>query len=148
MGLFSFLTRKRLLICDCCGKAASNETNYCITTSQLIKSNKYWDFVMTKPNMVEISRLHFSGDANATRDRGEVIIGIVQSTTNWCICENCIDYFEVDKALARKYAIKKGNDPTFTPPNSGDPRSILSFVELDFAVRYAIRSAGYDYFNK
>lgn len=153
MGLFNFFKRSddkdyRQIICDCCGKATSTSSNYCLTSSQVVTSHKYWDFVMTKPDIFEISRRHFLGDANATRARGSIIIPLFNSSTNWCICKDCIHFFDVNVDLARKYAIMKEKDPTFCPPNSGLPRSILDDQEFIESVSYATSQAGYDIFEK
>ena len=98
---------------------------------------------MTSPNVYEISKRHFKyKDANATKLRGMLVMELIQGSSLWCICDKCINMFEIDENMAKQYAIKKEEDNSFIPPNCGDAQSILPKEEYLKGLLYILECAG------
>lgn len=146
MGLFFNEKQKnvRTRTCDCCSKSVESPTaTYLLTPAQVVKSRKYWDYLMTSPEMYELSKRHFvNKDANATKQRGMIVVPLIQNSSPWCICEKCIDKFDVDKSIAKKYSIQKEENINFIPPNCGSAESVLPKDEYLQEMIYILSHAG------
>ncbi len=116
---------------------------YLLTTAQIVTSKKYWDMVMTEPETMSYTVSHFNNQASGTQMRSMIFDKYATIAKPWIVSDSIINYFEVDKAIARENAKKwwetEGN---FTPSNTGSASENLDPGTFKDVKDYAILEAG------
>ncbi|MCS6973426.1 MAG: hypothetical protein N2044_01650 [Cyclobacteriaceae bacterium] len=116
---------------------------YLLTTGQIISSKKFWDVIMTEPETLSYSLQHFNNETTGTHMRSLIFEKQSSATGPWLISDTCIDWFDVDRSLARNQAQRWWQTAgKFIPCNSGPAVETLSPEQLDFWKTYAILEAG------
>jgi len=116
---------------------------YLLTTAQIVTSKKYWDMVMTEPETMSYTVSHFNNQASGTQMRSMIFDKYATIAKPWIVSDSIINYFEVDKAIARENAKKwwetEGN---FAPSNTGSASENLDPGTFKDVKDYAILEAG------
>lgn len=116
---------------------------YLLTTSQIVTSKKYWDMVMTEPETLSYTVSHFNNQASGTQMRSMIFDKYATVAKPWIVSDSIINYFEVDKQVARENAKKwwetEGN---FAPNNTGSASENLDPGTFKDVKDYAILEAG------
>jgi len=116
---------------------------YLLTTSQIVASKKYWDMVMTEPETLSYTVSHFNNQASGTQMRSMIFDKYATVAKPWIVSDSIINYFEVDKQVARENAKKwwetEGN---FAPNNTGSASETLDPGTFKDVKDYAILEAG------
>ncbi len=116
---------------------------YLLTTSQIVSSKKYWDLVMTEPETMSYTVSHFKNQSSGTQMRSMIFEKYSSVDKPWIISDSVINYFEVDKQVAKDYAKKwwemEGN---FEPSNTGPAGNTLDQPTFQNWKKYAILEAG------
>jgi hypothetical protein len=104
------------MACDICSKEMSSNEGYILTTTQVVLSPGYWR---------RMFRLLEAGAAGNTRDQAEAALPqfvqrVAGSTTDWMVCEECMNFLDIDHKTPRKYFVEyasTGRAPSI--PGSG-----------------------------
>lgn len=129
--------------CPITKEPIENGFGYLLTTAQIVSSQKYWDMIMTEPEMLSYTRQHFQNQANGTQMRTLVFEKYASISKPWMVSDSIISFFDVDKGQAREGAKKwwqtEGN---FVPDNAGPATDKLDPERFSNAKDYAILEAG------
>ncbi|MCB0491050.1 MAG: hypothetical protein KDC93_01415 [Cyclobacteriaceae bacterium] len=118
---------------------------YLLTTSQVVKSKKYWDMIMTEPETMSYTVSHFQNDAMGTQMRSMIFDKYATIDKPWIVSDSIINYFDVDKSKAREYAQKWWeNEGNFEPAETGPATDHLDAATFKALESYAIQEAGKD----
>ena len=90
-----------MVVCDVCSAPMNFEDGYALTTTQVVTTTKYWNYIISRFNLDE-QLLNMYVPLQAMQRKG------------WLVCESCSNMFSFDRKLAREYA-KSQKDP----PGSG-----------------------------
>jgi hypothetical protein len=116
---------------------------YLLTTSQIVSSKKYWDLVMTEPETMSYTVSHFKNQTSGTQMRSMIFEKYASVAKPWIISDSVINYFEVDKQVAKENAKKwweqEGN---YLPSNTGPADNMLDQPTFQTWKNYAILEAG------
>jgi len=118
---------------------------FLLTTSQVVKSKKYWDMIMTEPETMSYTVSHFKNDAMGTQMRSMIFEKYATIDKPWIVSDSIINYFDVDKSKAREYAKKWWeNEGNFEPSETGPATDHLDEDAFKKYKMYAIQEAGKD----
>ena len=71
MALFNSLFGKKKKVlratCPITKEPIEKGFGYLLTTAQIVASKKYWDMIMTEPEMLSYTQQHFTNNGNGTR---------------------------------------------------------------------------------
>ena len=116
---------------------------YLLTTAQIVSSKKYWDMIMTVPEMLSYTHQHFHNNGSGTQMRSLVFEKYATINRPWIVSDSIISYFDVDRqearADARKWWETEGN---FSPENAGPAIEKLDDKAFSDWRNYAILEAG------
>lgn len=116
---------------------------YLLTTAQIVCSKKYWDMIMTEPEMLSYTRQHFSNNQSGTQMRSLVFDKYATINKPWMVSDSVISFFDVDRQAARDGAKKWwDNEGNFTPDNAGTAAEKLDNKAYTDWKNYAILEAG------
>jgi hypothetical protein len=116
---------------------------YLLTTSQIVCSKKYWDLIMTEPEMLSYTKQHFSNNQSGTQMRSLVFDKYATINKPWMVSDSVISYFDVDRQTARDSAKKWwDNEGNFAPENVGPAAEKLDNKAFTDWKNYAILEAG------
>ena len=117
---------------------------FMLTTSQVVSSKEYWDMVMTEPETLSYTMMHFKNESSGTQMRSMIFEKYSSVEKPWMISDSCISLFEsVDKGSARENAKKWwANDGNFDPENSGPAQAALDPQTYKSWKDYAVLEAG------
>ncbi len=117
---------------------------YLLTTSQVVASKKYWDLIMTEPEMLSYTISHFKNDHNGTRMRHLMFEKYSTIDKAWMISDSCISLFDnVDKSSAREEAKKWWHEEgTYEPQASGVAKDQMDDKSYKNWKDYAVLEAG------
>lgn len=98
--------------CDCCNAALDPTNGYYLPTKSVVLSERYWIHALTvlkvtmdAVDMSETERLGLFHD---------YVVRMAGQSTGWSICEDCSEFFFIDRQEARAYAASGRK-----PPGSG-----------------------------
>jgi len=118
---------------------------YLLTTSQVVASKKYWDLIMTEPETMSYTVSHFRNQSSGTQMRSMIFDKYASVPKPWIVSDSVINYFDVDKTVAKEDAKKwwelEGN---FTPSNTGPADHTLDEATFQEWKNYAVLEAGRD----
>jgi len=143
--LDSFFGKKKKIkaTCPITKEPIEKGFGYLLTTAQIICSKKYWDMVMTDPEMLSYTQQHFHNNGNGTQMRSLVFEKYATIARPWIISDSIISYFDVDRQMAREGAKKWWEtNGTFSPENSGTASDQLDAKSFTDWKNYAILEAG------
>jgi len=116
---------------------------YLLTTAQVVSSKKYWDLIMTEPETMSYTVSHFKNQSSGTHMRSMIFEKYATVAKPWIVSDSVINYFEVDKSIAREGARKwwesEGN---YTPDKTGPATDHLDSPTYQDVRNYAILEAG------
>jgi len=116
---------------------------YLLTTAQVITSKKYWDMVMTEPETMSYTLSHFKNQNSGTQMRSMIFEKYATVAKPWIVSDSIINYFEVDKTVARENAKKWWEtEGGFSPSNIGPAAQVLEELLYKQSKEYAILEAG------
>ena len=117
---------------------------FMLTTSQVVSSKDYWDMVMTEPETMSYTVMHFKNDSSGTQMRNMIFEKYSNVDKPWMISDSCINLFQdIDKSSARENAKKWwATDGTFDPENSGPASTALDAKTFKSWKDYAVLEAG------
>ena len=116
---------------------------YLLTTAQIICSKKYWDMIMTEPEMLSYTKQHFSNNQSGTQMRSLVFDKYATINKPWMVSDSVISFFDVDRQSARESAKKWWeNEGNFAPENVGTAAEKLDNKAYTDWKNYAILEAG------
>ena len=146
MGLFSFGKKKKkpARSCDLEGSLLEFGEGYLLTSSQIIKSKRFWDNKMVEPETLAYSKAHFErNDEMGTKMRSMIFQKYSSKEQPWLVGDGQVNQFEIDKNKAREYAQQWWESEfKFMPPNAGSADKNLSEEEYHEWREYAIMKAG------
>ena len=146
MGLFSFGKKKKkpARSCDLEGSLLEFGEGYLLTSSQIIKSKRFWDNKMVEPETLAYSKAHFErNDEMGTKMRSMIFQKYSSKEQPWLVGDGQVNQFEIDKNKAREYAQRWWESEfKFMPPNAGSADKNLSEEEYHEWREYAIMKAG------
>lgn len=130
--------------CDVSKEPVENGFGYLLTTSQVVESKRYWDNIMTDPEMMSYTINHFTKkDPTATQIRNMVFEKYSTIEKPWIVSDTYIKWFDVDKTeardLAKRWWDSKGG---FAPENTGKAEDILPNDKFTEMKTYAVLEAG------
>ena len=116
---------------------------YLLTTAQVVSSRKYWDLIMTEPETMSYTVSHFKNQSSGTHMRTMIFDKYATISKPWIVSDSVINYFEVDKMVAREGAKKwwesEGN---YVPEQTGPATDHLDMPTYQDLRNYAILEAG------
>lgn len=116
---------------------------FLLTTSQVVKSRKYWDMIMTEPETMSYTVSHFNNDSMGTQMRSMIFEKYATIDKPWIVSDSIINYFDVDKSKAREYAQKWWeNEGNYEPSETGPATDHLDSNTYKEFKNYAILEAG------
>jgi hypothetical protein len=116
---------------------------YLLTTAQIVCSKKYWDMIMTEPEMLSYTKQHFSNNQSGTQMRSLVFDKYATINKPWMVSDSVISFFDVDRQTARESAKKWwDNEGNFAPENVGAAADQLDNKAFTDWKNYAILEAG------
>jgi hypothetical protein len=117
---------------------------FMLTTSQVIASKDYWDMVMTEPETMSYTVMHFRNDSSGTQMRSMIFDKYSSVDKPWMISDSCISLFaHIDRGSARENAKKWwATEGTFDPENSGPAAEALDPQTYKTWKDYAVLEAG------
>jgi hypothetical protein len=116
---------------------------YLLTTAQIVCSKKYWDMIMTEPEMLSYTKQHFSNNQSGTQMRSLVFDKYATINKPWMVSDSVISFFDVDRQTARDSAKKWwDNEGNFAPENVGTAVEKLDNKAFTDWKNYAILEAG------
>lgn len=146
MGLFSFGKKKKkpARSCDLEGSLLEFGEGYLLTSSQIIKSKRFWDNKMVEPETLAYSKAHFErNDEMGTKMRTMIFQKYSSKEQPWLVGDGQVNQFEIDKNKAREYAQQWWESEfKFMPPEVGSADKNLSEAEYQEWREYAIMKAG------
>lgn len=146
MGLFSFGKKKKkpARSCDLEGSLLEFGEGYLLTSSQIIKSKRFWDNKMVEPETLAYSKAHFErNDEMGTKMRTMIFQKYSSKEQPWLVGDGQVNQFEIDKNKAREYAQQWWESEfKFMPPEVGSADKNLSEEEYQEWREYAIMKAG------
>ncbi|MTI21184.1 hypothetical protein E1176_09150 [Fulvivirga sp. RKSG066] len=130
--------------CDISNEPIEKGFGYLLTTSEVVKSRKFWDNIMTEPETMSYTISHFKNQDNtATQMRSMIFDKHSTVDKPWMVSDSYIHLFDVDKSKARHMANDWWeNEGNFEPANSGAALSTLDDKEYQNIKQYAIMEAG------
>lgn len=109
--------------CDCCNAVLDPTSGYYLPTKSVVLSERYWIHALTRLKArMDAFKLNEIEWLDLFRDYVENMAG---QPTAWSICENCSEFFLIDRQEARTYAAS-GKEP----PGNGK-------VDLAGCIQYA-----------
>jgi hypothetical protein len=114
--------------CDICGNTIKTADFYLLTTSQVVYSEPYWEYLLrlTESKTPGFEK-HPSGFLQMVKE-------LCASQSDWAVCTNCIRYFDVDKNDAKKRARDYTKTGQYTPiPESGAADEGQAFLGASIA---------------
>ena len=116
---------------------------YLLTTAQVVSSRKYWDLIMTEPETLSYTVSHFKNQSSGTHMRSMIFDKYATVSKPWIVSDSVINYFEVDRIVAREGAKKwwesEGN---YVPEQTGPATDHLDNPTFQDLRNYAILEAG------
>lgn len=116
---------------------------YLLTTAQVVSSKKYWDLIMTEPETMSYTVSHFKNQSSGTHMRSMIFEKYATISKPWIVSDSVINYFEVDRIVAREGAKKwwesEGN---YAPEQTGPATDYLDLPTFQSLKNYAILEAG------
>jgi hypothetical protein len=129
--------------CPITKEPIENGFGYLLTTAQVVSSKKYWDLIMTEPEMLSYTKQHFSNNASGTQMRSLVFDKYATINKPWMVSDSVISYFDVDRQTARDGAKKWWeNEGNYAPANVGTAAEQLDSKVFSDWKNYAILEAG------
>jgi hypothetical protein len=145
MSIFGKKKKEFKAACTITKEPIEKGYGYLLTTAQVISSKKYWDLVMTEPETLSYTVSHFRNQSSGTQMRSMIFEKYAGISKPWIISDSVINYFEVDKNIAREGAKKwwesEGN---YVPDHTGPATEHLDSPAFQHAKEYAILEAGRD----
>ncbi len=118
---------------------------YLLTTSDVVKSKKYWDMIMTEPETMSYTVSHFNNESMGTQMRAMIFEKYATIDKPWIVSDSIIGYFDVDRSRSREHAQqwweKEGD---FEPSKTGPALDNMEQNDFDKYKEYAIKEAGKD----
>lgn len=153
MGLFSFGKKKKkkpARSCDLEGSLLEFGEGYLLTSSQIIKSKRFWDNKMVEPETLAYSKAHFEkNDEMGTKMRTMIFQKYSMQNKPWLVGDGQVNQFEIDKEKAREYAkLWWESEFTFAPPEVGPADSTMASDEYEQWKEYVIMKAGEEQLRK
>lgn len=142
-GVFNKKKKAFKATCQLSNEPIEKGASYCLTTAEIIKSKKFWDYKMTEPDTMSYTIAHFSkGDETARNIRTMIFNKYSSEDKPWIISESHVHLFDFNEEEARQLANewwdKEGNfapeSHTCSLKNLGD-----QFEEIK---EYAVMDAG------
>lgn len=116
---------------------------YLLTTSQVVKSKKYWDLVMTEPETLSYTVSHFKNQSTGTQMRSMIFDKYASIEKPWIVSDSVISYFDVDKGAAKDNAKKWWEtEGHFQPTDTGSAGKTLDPKTFQDLRNYAVLEAG------
>jgi len=116
---------------------------YLLTTAQVVSSRKYWDLIMTEPETMSYTVSHFKNQSSGTQMRSMIFEKYTTISKPWIVSDSVINYFDVDRIVAREGAKKwwesEGN---YAPDQTGPATDYLDGPTFQDVRNYAILEAG------
>lgn len=130
--------------CDISKEPIEKGFGYLLTTSDVVKSKKFWDNVMTEPETMSYTISHFKEQDNiATQMRSMIFDKHSTVEKPWMVSDSYIHLFEVDRSKAKEQAQEWWNAKgDFTPSNCGAANEVLGNNEFESIRKYAVMEAG------
>lgn len=147
MGLFDAFTKKKkkkASKCDLTGTILQYGEGRLVTTSQVIKSKKFWESIMTEPEAMAYTINHFKhNDKSATQMRGIIFEKYAERDKPWIVSDDCLQTYDIHADNSKEYAIQWWeSEGSFAPPTSGNAKVVLSENDYKDIMHYAIMEAG------
>lgn len=111
------------LVCDSCNAQVERAHSYCLTTTNVVLSEAFWRRQFRV--MTEMMRAIGQDERTQAAAFDVLIRRHAGSTTAWLICEDCSEYFAVDRAAARQHALRGS-----VPEDSGAVDDIGGFAQF------------------
>lgn len=125
----SWFRRRRPLgtVCDCCNAALDPTDGYYLPTKSVVLSERYWVSALSKMKG-QMDAFGMSESQRLDAFHGYVV-NMAGQSTGWSVCENCSEFFFIDREEARAYAAAGR-----TPPGSGkvDPGGCIQYAAQGF----------------
>ena len=116
---------------------------YLLTTADVIASQKYWDMIMTEPETLSYTVSHFKNNSSGTHMRSMIFEKYATISKPWIVSDSAINYFTIDKNIARDHAKKWWEtEGSFVPEKTGPASSTLDADSFNNLKEYAIMEAG------
>jgi len=117
--------------CDICNAVVPESGGYQLTTTQVVRSPRFWrDYYQRHQGEFAAMGMPSYDALLRSPARTTVAEQIARDATPWLVCEKCIHHFDVNREQARAYAWQWWESGrTFSPPGTG-PAS-LSKVRME-----------------
>ena len=147
MALFESIFGKKKkeikAICPITKEPIEKGFGYLLTTSQIVCSKKYWDMIMTEPEMLSYTQQHFHSNGSGTQMRSLVFEKYATVNRPWIVSDSVISFFDVDRQEARERSKKWWESQgSFAPENTGTASEKLDNKSFTDWKNYAILEAG------
>ncbi len=133
--------------CGICKSRMEYEEGSVLTSSQIVKSNAFWDKLMVEPETLSYTKAHFeSQDAMATKMRQMIFNKYSEKDNPWIVCDSCIEMFEVENAEVKGHAQQWWqSERKFRPPSCGKASEHMDENAYKEVKTYAVMHAGEKY---
>ncbi len=149
MGFFSVFKKdkkkKKASKCAITGTILYYGEGRLLTTSQVVSSERFWESIMTEPEVMAYTINHFkNNDKTATQMRSIIFEKYADRNDPWIVSEDCLNTYGIEEiGDSRAYAREWWeSDGLFSPPESGTAKAILPEESFARVREYAILKAG------
>lgn len=121
------------MACDVCSDTVATSKGYLLTTSQVVKSPKYWRYYY-KQHKGELKAFGIQSYEQFCLDTevgAACREAIVAQSTPWLICSNCIGKFSIKESKARDYARRWWESGQKFQPKGTGPASLSNVVTTE-----------------
>ena len=116
---------------------------YLLTTTQVVTSRKFWDLIMTEPETMSYTVSHFKNQSSGTQMRSMIFEKYASISKPWMVSDSVINYFDVDRIVAREGAKKWwDSEGNYVPEQTGPATDYLDNATYQDLKNYAILEAG------
>ena len=116
---------------------------YLLTTAQVVSSRKFWDLIMTEPETMSYTVSHFKNQSSGTQMRSMIFEKYASISKPWIVSDSVINYFDVDRIVAREDAKKWwDSEGNYASEQTGPATDYLDSPTFEDLKNYAILEAG------
>ena len=144
LNIFSKKKKQKAKKCDLTGSVLFPGEGRLVTTSEVVKSKKFWESIMTEPEAMAYTIKHFKdNDRTATQMRQIIFEKYAEKEEPWIVSEDCLQTYGIESENSREHAQQWWEtNGLFKPAANRMAREVMSEETFENVRNYAIMKAG------